>query len=75
MTEQHIMDDHWKLVMRQSLHRCPHCGVNLLIFGAPQLDEYSCKICGKSFTLQHDTNDTVSESTSSDHYKRSDQVV
>jgi hypothetical protein len=75
MTEQHIMDDHWKRVMRQWLHRCPHSGVNLFIFGAAQLDEYSCRMCGKRFTLQHDANDTGAKSTSADHCKRSDQIV
>jgi DNA-directed RNA polymerase subunit RPC12/RpoP len=69
------MDDHWKRMMKQSLHRCPHCGVTLLIFGAPQIDEYSCKMCGKHITLRRDTNDTEVESSGADHCERSDQVA
>jgi hypothetical protein len=58
------MDDHWKRVMRQSLNRCPHCGVTLLIFGAPQIDEYFCKMCGKSFILRRDTTGAGVDSSS-----------
>ncbi|HEU0178263.1 MAG TPA: hypothetical protein VFV58_28705 [Blastocatellia bacterium] len=69
------MDDYWKRMMSQYLHRCPHCGVTLLIFDAPQIDEYACKMCGKNFTLQNGINDAGVESSGADYCELSEKVA
>jgi hypothetical protein len=61
--------------MRQLAQRCPQCGVTWLVFGAPQLESYTCKSCSKRFTIRANSDEANAETSDATNYQQPDQAA